>query len=436
MYEKISNRPKTAVILFAVLLFSIGLLTHHQPFIRDDWWLLSLPLSKPNLGWTDIYTFARMPVSTLATTATLKTQILEHFPRLFLLLLFSVHVTAFVLFFETLIQKSGRSLANQRRAFVPAALIFTLIPNNYEIHLWHLLSLHALGALSMALAFRVRSLAAAITLSVIGLLTYDTFVFLLIGFSALSLLVRKEPFRDEIQRLGLQVSASLLLCLILKFSLGKLTGFLQVIPPNTSFLAAISEIKTVLRTLWLIHFYKASWVPTLCAWLGLTSIGVAVYRGKLLARKKAILIAGLSTLVSLPLCFNLYPAPRAYYGPQILQGLCFAYLLFLALEKEKRFHFRSIAPLLLLGTAFLSQWGYIFHVKDNNYWVIRKNERSILDSMKSCSAPCHLVFPTPDQGTGKDNIFPEFSWIPYYERLHFLYFPQKEIYFRVETRSQ
>ena len=147
------------VLLFSFLIFGIGISFFHPPFIADDYWMLWLSLSRPDFGWTEPYVFSRMPVGSLLAVAIAKSGVLEIAPRLFLSGMFAVHAFALSLFLKTLtegaIERTQNSATRFGLTFLIPCILFSFQPNNYEIHLWHLLSLHSIGTLFIALAFRV-----------------------------------------------------------------------------------------------------------------------------------------------------------------------------------------------------------------------------------------------------------------------------------------
>jgi hypothetical protein len=125
--------------------------------------------------------------------ASVKTGVLEFYPRVFLGVFFSVYILAFSMFFKTLLEGSGTKLKVEWPLFLLVGTLFSFYANNYEISLWHLCSIYSVGSLLIAASFREKNLFMRVLLATLGLMTYDTFVFLLVGFSILFVLVESTP---------------------------------------------------------------------------------------------------------------------------------------------------------------------------------------------------------------------------------------------------
>lgn len=432
----IQKHPILVSVILASLLFSLAVLVGHQPFIADDWWWLWLPLNNPALSWTEPYPFSRMPISVLFTMTSLKLGLWESSPRFWLIVFFSVHVFAFSLLLKTLFERSKLNLTPHSTSFILSCVLFGLLSTNYEIHLWHICSMHALGALFIALSFRVKHLVLRILLSSLGLLEYDTFVFLLVGFSILTIFVDRienpfAPVKKEEKQIGIIVYFSGVLSILTKLTLGQWLGFLQRPPFEENWITILKNFKFLIRTLWTIHFYKTNWLFTLIELLGLIALIFLVYKKRLIAPKKLAGLLIIPTLSALPLCLNTYLAPRAYYGPQILQGLVFSFLLGIVFTYTVARTYSWIIPVVLFASSHLVQWAYTLSIKNQNYQTLLKTENRILQQMDQCLSPCLIDLPPPNEGIKKDWVLPELAWLPYYERIRLLHFPKKNIQIRI-----
>lgn len=429
------RRPVVLVALLSVLIFGACVLWARPPFLADDYWWLWLPLNNPHFAWSEPYPFSRMPVSTLLTDALLKTGAWEAFPRLLMTLAFGVHAAAFALMLRTLLERAG--LALNPRALIPfvaIALLFSFSPDNYEIHLWPILSVDSLAELLIAQAFRVESLPIAIALCTVALMFYDSFVFLLAGFAAL--LVAVTWFRDRtrarslaLRYAGLGVTAGIF-WLLSKGILGWAVGFLHHPPIETSPLQALRNLKRVARTMWLIHFYKTNWVLTPLAWLAIIALCGTLIRRRWLPTGLLGLLLLIPLTSALPLCLNSYDAPRAFYGPQIVQALALAMLAFvLASHAGDRLRLRW--PLFLLAAVFATQWGLILAIKRQNSKALERLSAQLRSRMERCQEPCVLTVIPPSEAVHKDYVLPGFVWTFYFDRLRLLYFPARKIRFEI-----
>ncbi len=403
----------------ATLVFVLATAAVQFPTLADDHWWRWLSALKPGFPITEPYMFSRMPVLTALSTWATRYELWLRWPQLFLGFFFALHALAFGLLFERLLGKKVWPYA----ALV--GVVFALQPNNYEIHFWHLLSLHAVGALSIALAFRMRSPWAALVFGTLGLLTYDSFFFLLPGFAVL--LGLRERANFQLRRYW-WIGAALLLGAATKFILGRWLGYLQVVPFDLDLWKVLDHTKVVFRTLWLMHFYKPSWPLTLVAWSG---VAWAVFLAKdRFGLKRLLLWLVAPTIIALPLALNAYEAPRAYYGPQILQALMLA-VLFLSAFQEKACS--ATAALALVALAFVLQGVLILSLKQSNYNALEAIEAKAVESMQACVEPCALVLPPPTEGLQRDWILPEMFWDEFYERIRLERFPNKKIEITIKS---
>ena len=412
-------------------LLSICLLGVHPPYLADDYWHLCVALQRPGLGWfwTDHYAFSRMPVLIIFLAAGLKTHVIENYPRVLLVFFFGIHALALSLFVKTLIEASGRTLSKYASPFVGVTALFAFQPNNYEIHLWHLLSVHSMAAFLIAIVFRLKNRVTMIVLLTLGLMTYDTFILLVIGMVCMCAVTSTSQIPAwKGWRLFLPVVLiSALIWISSKLILAHFTGFLHVLPFERSPLILLQHLLLVVRMLWTIHFYKVSWILSLFYWLAFSGLAWRAFQVKALPGRRLILLILLPTLVALPLALNTYPAPRAYYGPQILQSVMMAYLAFLVLTELKGRQILSYLPLMILTIIFSLEWGHVLYLKEMNYRTLTHEETELRKVMNECNAPCHLALPPPGKGLITDYILPEFVWSFYYERFRLLNFPKKKI---------
>jgi hypothetical protein len=424
--------------LLATLCFVALTLGTRFPFIADDYSWQKIALSHSKLEVTDFYTFSRNPINAVLTVFALRNQLLALAPQIFIFFFFAVHAFAFAILFSKI-----RDYAKTRETdfFCPLAvcILFTLQPNNYEIHLWHLLSIHTVGALIVALSFP-RNLEKITTSTWIGLtlgataavLTYETFGLLWIGIIGLAWVTARNNRPFPYRALLLSLGTTFALTLMIKLGLKHYTGFLQVIGPQGS-LRPWDSFKNIFKTLALIHFYKTNWVSTLLEWIAIGWLAVGVSRSRILSTKKILLLLGLPFLSAAPLMLMTYSAQRAFYGPQILKSLILALLLYswicIPNHKNKR---SWMIPTTLFLLAYLIQWEFIFDIKRKNYKILAAAEEQITLLMDTCQAPCTLRVPPPVPGLSRDQTLPEFVWGEYYEWLHLKHAPNKIIHFQID----
>jgi hypothetical protein len=410
------------LVLAATLLFAGGLALTSLPVLGDDHWWLWLRYAKPDFPATEPYTFSRMPVFTLIATAATHAGAWFLWPRVFVTFFFALHALAFGLFLEKLLE--GRRIP--RAAFVAAGAVFALQPNGYEVHLWHLLSIHAFGALCVALAFHAGYGLSSVLLATLGLLTYDSFFFLLPGFALLLQVMDPKGFRI---RSHLWIPAAILLAIGIKVGLGKMTGFLQVVQPTLEAARVTDGLKTLLRMLWQIHFYKTNWPVTALHWVAIGGLAWSLRRNGLGSRRVIVSLLAIPTLAALPLALNSYPAPRAYYGPQILMSLSLACMM--AVWLSNRVPRRGFPATSLLLAAFIlaysAQWGQVLKLKQRNALALARIEERVTGAMSSCAEPCQLALPPPVEGLDRDWVMPRMFWGSFHERIRLEKFPGKRI---------
>lgn len=450
----LARRPLALIGILALLLFGGAVFWARPSFLADDYWWLWIPLHNRHFAWSEPYSFSRMPLFTLLTDVLLKTGAWEAFPHGIMTIAFGVHAVAFGLMLQTLLETAGVELHRREPLlFVFLALLFSFNPDNYEIHLWPIMSVDAVAELLIALAFRARSFGVGVLLATAGLLFYDSFAFLVAGFAAL--LVALSFFRDRsrlkpvaIRVLGLGICAAILWGLS-KGILAWAVGFLHHPPIETSPRRAIQNLRRVVRTLWQIHFYKTNWVLTLLQWLAVIGLCARVIRRKRMPPGLVVILAVLPFAIALPLCLNTYDAPRSFFGAQLVQALSLAFLASLgaetpaapaALPNPVRPPGKSgrgalaFWPLPLLMLVYATQWGRILNIKHYNSDVLAHDASLLGDRMARCQDPCVLRVPPPGADLRSDWVLPQFVWNYYYQRLGLLFFPNRGIRFEIQGK--
>jgi hypothetical protein len=445
--EPTHPKPIRTIVIFSVAIFVALTLGTHFPILADDYYWMNLPFSRPDLKLTDFYVFSRMPMSVLFCLTTLKLGIWESYPKLSLIFFFGVHSLAFGILFKAIL--SRWSLKENRKsifAFVGVATLFALQPNNYEIHLWHLLSTHSLGALLIALSFRPlfeakMPSAFALTGTVLGitagLLTYDSFLFLTSGLLGLVLILswgeKKEVFLSRLKVSILIGFLSIGLAVCVKATLGKMTGFLHVPAPETSFLVMLQNLKTVFKFMGLIHFYKVNWILTVVEWGAIGLLVFAIVHKNYLPKKIVSLLLALPFLAAIPLCIVSYSAQRAFYGPQLVKSLVLAFLLYILIQSSPKNQKKIwVTVCVLFALTYATEWELILKNKRQNYAVLEKERENLIVTMALCPNPCTLRLPPPGAGVKGDYVVPHFIWSDYYERIRLRNFPGKQIRYQID----
>jgi hypothetical protein len=414
-------------VLISAALYALLCAGTHLPLMADDYSWLALAHKTPAFKITDLYVFARMPVMAAMMTGVLKANWIEEYPMFFLTFLFALHATAIAVLVKTF--RTGLSLT----VFLVATVLFTFQPGNYEIHLWHLCSMISVGALFVAAAASIRTGQTSRSrklwpLQVLGfalsMLVYDTFPLMICGVVGLCWILKRNDWKN----VATAAVAAFVLDVVVKMVLGHLVGYLQVSPMVFHPLEIIGHLKTVLRMLGLVHFYKADWPLTLVEWTAIGILIVTIIRHKLMDRRQVALLFLLPFVAALPLALMTYSAERAYYGPQLIRGVVLAIFLSAVLTKQETRRW-GIAACALFAIAYLGQWTYILHSKRQNNAFLEAQDKSLIAQMDACTSPCTLEVPAPDKGLSKDYIITKAFWPAYYDRLHFKYFPAKEIHF-------
>ena len=406
-----------------VVLFSMGVSFVELPFLADDWWWLSLPIRNPSFDWYEPYSFSRMPVSTLLTVFTLKLHLWEHWPKALLTFFFCFHTAGFLLLEKT--------LSTLKQPGLPLSLIsalFILYPGNYEIHLWHILSIHSVGCFLMGVGFNTRARFLQVLFFFLALATYDTFVFLLVGMVAAHWLIKGK----ETGKIFL-MPALLAICLtpISKLGLGQLTGKLHVVRFETDFVEVLNHLKVVLQMLGSLHFYKVHWVATLAHLLCVISLLTRV------RRKLSFIIVILPFLAALPLCLNTYSAPRAYYGPLLLQSVIWSILVKESLQNQsKAILNRLVLVVSMIALLYVIEWIYIFQNKNSNSERLKCSEAKLLSRTDLCDKSKALLLPEPNEGLNRDYILPAFVWDDYYFRFLSQHCAFGVPHYQIETPSR
>lgn len=428
-------------VLIATLFFGAGLVLYHVPFVAEDYNFLAVALKDPHRSPVGIYSFARIPVATFFQAVFFGSGVWEHCQNGMYLAFFAVHALAFTLLFRRLIESAGLSddkTPPVAYAFPLVAAVFAWYPNNYEIHFWALLALQAIGVLFIALSYRMRRPAATIAFTVTAFLMYETYIFLFVGFGTLLLLVGwgAQRLSNREMMIGLlKLAGRTLVAITLWFIIRKagiaLTGHIHPVPPEQAFSSILSNTKSVFRSLWLLHFYKANWALSAVQFAIIIALAAWLFIKCPLPRARLALLIALPTVAALPLSLLTYSAPRAYYGPNLLQASMLAFLTYIMAIKARRFWW--VFPSFFF-VVFAIQWTIILRLKDTNYQNLQKNEAPILAEMASCKEPCTLVLPSPDKGYDSDYVMPTFAWEPYYQRLRLLHFPKKAIEIKIGER--
>jgi len=413
-------------VLIAAIPFGLGLILCDLPFLADDHFYLWRGLTVPNLGWTDSYTFARMPVSTLLSQGVIKWGILERHPSAFVFALFITHALAVSLLCRAFFKKLNLKIiqANQWLCILIVA-IFSLQPNNYEIHLWHFCALHSLGALAVACAFSLQSRIASIALLSLATLTYDSFFLMTLGAAALWFWA--NPKRSEAMRVASLFIGSFAIGIIAKLVLKTVVGSLQVIPIEFSPYKILVNTAFVMREMFLIHFYKVNWPLTIAHLIALLSTVLLSFQSQIFSRRKLWVLIFIPFVCALPLALNSNPAPRSYYGPQLIQVLVLVTLL-AKLSLQMKFTRVLVAAFAI---TFGVQWFLVFSLKDENAKKMKLNEKGVIAQMRDCQSPCQLRVPNPEEGLKRDFILPQCHWANYYDRLRIKNFPEKQISFEI-----
>lgn len=470
--QVLDSQPKRLIPLWFLgaalggLIFCILTWGSQLPFLADDYYNLYLGLTHPDLGPTDFYTYSRMPVATALGVLSIRLNVWNMIPKLWVIAFFCLHALAFSMLLFSVLKfalDGDGSKADSRKwslwGFLLACLIFTFNPNNYEIHLWPFLSMHSMGALGVALAFSLFRPGLRVSfrlswwsflsfgLAVFGLtlafLTYETFLLLAFGWIGLGLLVPTQsevPIRARVIRafrISIPVVVSITIAAAVKLLLGRQMGFLQTPVMFESWEEILLQFKTVVKTMGLIHFYKANWPLSLLEWVAIGALGVFALRQKTVSKGRLILLLFLPILSALPLSLMTYSAQRAFYGPQLLKSLTLASLFYLTwighspggISRESKVGLIACSFLFLL--TYQVQLGMILSNKRDNSKILQQEGDQLKSLMQSCKEPCQIKVPAPGKGITKDYILPEFVWTYYYERLHLLWFPKKQISFEI-----
>jgi hypothetical protein len=415
-------------VLLSTALFALITAGTHLPLMADDYAWLAIPLKNPGFTITDLYIFARMPVTASILTGVLKSGWVENYPMSYVTLMFAVHAAAFAILLRSF------KVALPLSIYLIAAVLFAFQPDNYEIHLWHLNSTFSVGALLVAASAAIQS-RKLWPLQVLGfslaMLTYDTYPLMILGVVGLSRILK----RGDWKRLAAAAVTAFAMNVVIKILIGRAVGFLQVPPVEHSPLVIISHIKTVLRMLGLIHFYKADWPLTLVEWTAIGILITAIIRRKLMDTRQLTLLFALPFIAALPLSLMAYSAERAYFGPQLIRGLVLAiFLSTVLMAKETRRW--AVSAIVLFSIAYFGQWAYILHSKRQNEVILEAQESRLVAQMSACTSPCTLEVPAPDTGLTKDYVVTVAFWPAYFERMHYKYFPQKDIRFNCKDAGK
>jgi hypothetical protein len=415
-------------VLLSTALFALITAGTHLPLMADDYSWLAIPLKNPGFTITDLYIFARMPVTAGVMTGVLKSGWLENYPMSYVTLMFAVHATAFALLLRSF--KAALPLS----IYLIAAVLFAFQPGNYEIHLWHLNSSFSIGALLVAISASIQS-RKLWPIQVLGfslaMLTYDTYPLMILGVVGLSWILK----RGDWKRLAIAAVTAFAIDVAVKMIIGHAVGFLHAPPAEHSPLVIISHFKTVLRMLGLIHFYKADWPLTLVEWTAIGILVTAILRRRLMNPRQLALLFALPFAAALPLSLMVYSAERAYFGPQLIRGVVLAILLSTVLMTWETRRW-AVSAIVLFSIAYFGQWAYILHSKRQNEAILEAQESRLVAQMSACTSPCMLEVPAPDTGLTKDYIVTVAFWPAYFERIHYKYFPQKDIHFECKDAGK
>ncbi len=444
-----SNWIEKNIILISTLtsslIFSIFVTFTSFPIQADDYASLVIANQRPQLSVLDFpELFPRMPISILLGLPILSYRIWEIHPKIFFIFFFSIHALAVGHLIHYFLSKlfSSQILKNSNSSlfFILIITLFSLHPNNYEIHLWHGIATHSLGAFFVAFSFTSRKNIFRIFGSTAGCLVYDTFPLLLIGLCCLDGMI--SILKKKNQSIGVEVFkkniflfvGALSLSSLIKLALLRFTGTIH--NPGFHFLSSHSwqGIYYVLKTTLLIHFYKINWALSLIE-LSIMSIAMAITIHLKLFNKIFTGTLGLLTfLAALPLALMTYPAQRAFYGPNIIKIIVFSIFIYclIAFKKYSRLGFIFCFILLL---AYLTQWGVICRIKQSNWKAITQTQKHLSLVLAQCQSPCVIRVPPPTQGINRDWVVPQMFWHSFYEWAKLKAAPEKQVEIQIVEKG-
>ena len=178
--------------LAATFIFALFVVFTSFPLQADDYAYLAMSIRNPHFIPSDIEVFTRMPITVLLSYPFLKYRIWESFPKFYLIFFFSLHAVAFTHLTRHFIEKYFTYETNKIKsnklnffAFTVSSVLFALYPNDYEIHLWHGLAIHSVGALLVSISFTFRKIHWKLIGTAMSFLVYDTFPFFAVGLFGL-----------------------------------------------------------------------------------------------------------------------------------------------------------------------------------------------------------------------------------------------------------
>ncbi|MBF0442654.1 MAG: hypothetical protein HQK54_12175, partial [Oligoflexales bacterium] len=126
-----------------------------------------------------------------------------------------------------------------------------------------------------------------------------------------------------------------------------------------------------------------------------------------------------------------YGAIRSMYGPSFVTLSVLASTLYLYYAAaEKRWH--RFLPLVLVLMSFLIHQYLILSIKNQNHATLEKKIWLLKEKMAECNEPCVINISNLEEGLVRDWVLHEDYYRDFASWQKNLYFPNKEISFRVE----
>lgn len=203
---------------------------------------------------------------------------------------------------------------------------------------------------------------------------------------------------------------------------------------NLSLGGLIRQLPLVMKLLWTIHFYKEQWIATAI------EIGIYVFLSIRLGTARVlpgwVLFAApvVYLLASFQALLLTYYAPRALHGAVALKLAFLTFLLIRYLETvdfptSRRGLLKGSVVATLLGTAYLGQLAFVFHLKAHNARVLEERRQEWSARMAACQEPCRLPVGNIGRGLKRDYVLPPYAIEPFLRWIQAKSVPDKKIDF-------
>lgn len=391
---KSDSRRSLLPAALATVLFGLCTFWTHYPFLVDDYvfvWKSYLP--NFNLLVFDNLLVQR-PLASLQSYLWFKFHIFERSKVLFYVYYF-FHALGVIGIFHWLISCLGsdrlkRDLFNP--GIIAIATVIALYPSWFELTLMALDLPFSFGVFLLALALHSKKGWIRAVLLLLCFESLEAYLFPALGLLLLPELA-KYPKTDK-KGLFVRCCRVSISWMIAVFAFFIIQSILNKVIHHRNYSMSfnlsqmISSAGVFLNLLCIQQFYKVNWVSTFLEWVTICSVCVVLIHKNFTNLRLIIFSIALPLFGAIhSLLLNSYYAPRAIHGAMVLR-VAFIGLLLAEYFVSVRTRLLKIAPVVLIGLAYLGHQALITYSRGINARIIEKKILFIENEIKTCVSPC------------------------------------------------